>query len=171
MVTFQALVYDPRGANNKRQFIEIWLDHYMSEPNTFFVFRPAQMPPPPKESIQSSENSSQRPPASTPSLSSRLDAGTKTVRSGVKRVASAAKINTQPLKRTKRAVSNSSSRAEIDAEADTHSPNGDVSSARKDTTESIEVSSAGSNELDEELGKSHNTSFRSLLVTSFSSQG
>src|SRR5712675_768893 len=103
------------------------------------------MPLPPKESIQSSEKSShpsQRSSASTPPLSSRLDAGTKTVRS--KCVANTTKINAWPLKQTRHAVSNNLS---------------------------IKVSSAGSDELEQELGKSHNTSFCSLLVTSFSSQG
>jgi hypothetical protein len=32
MMTLQALVYDPRAANDKRQLVQVWLEHYMSEP-------------------------------------------------------------------------------------------------------------------------------------------
>jgi hypothetical protein len=47
MMTLQALVYDPRGASNKQEFIEIWLDHYCE---LLFFFHssschPTQMPP------------------------------------------------------------------------------------------------------------------------------
>lgn len=160
MMTLQALVYDPRAANDKRQFIEIWLDHYMSEPNAFFFFRLAQMPP--KGSIQSSVkslHSSLQPSLSTSSsLSNRLDAGTETVKSGAKRVARATKINARPLKRTKCAVSNSSSRAGIDAEAYDPSLDDPVCAGGNDASETNEVSAgeeADSDKLEEELGKSH----------------
>jgi len=133
------------------------------------------MPPHSKESIQSSAHSSQQSSASTSTLSSRLDAGTKAVKSGAKRVVSATKINAQPLKGTKCPISNNSPQADIDAKADTPSPDGDVSVASDNASESIKVSSAskevGSDNLEQELGKSHNTPFCSLLVTSFSSQG
>jgi hypothetical protein len=35
---FQALAYDLGAANNKRLFIEIWLDHYISGLNAFLPF-------------------------------------------------------------------------------------------------------------------------------------
>lgn len=36
MMTFQALVGDPGAADDKRQLVQVWLEHYMSEPNAFF---------------------------------------------------------------------------------------------------------------------------------------
>jgi hypothetical protein len=175
-MTLQALVYDPGAANDKRQFIEIWLDHYMSELNVFSFFRLAQMPP--KASIRSSARSSLRPSLSTPSLQPSLSTSSSTpslsggLGAGAKRVGSATKINARALKRTKRAVLNSSSRAEIDAEADEPSLDDPLSAAGNDASEPIEAGEEDdTDELQEELGKCHNTSFRSLLVTSFSSQG
>ena len=70
-------------------------------------------------------------------------------------------------------MSNGTPRAEIDAEAYEPSPDDLVNAAGDDAPEFIEVGAdeeVGPKEL-EDLGKSHNTSFRSLLVTSFSSQG
>jgi hypothetical protein len=69
-------------------------------------------------------------------------------------------------------VSNGTPRAEIGAEAYEPSPDDPVNAAGDDASEFIDVGAdeeVGPKEL-EELGKSHDTSFRSLLVTSFSRQ-
>jgi hypothetical protein len=87
-----------------------------------------------------------------------------------KRVASVTTIDTRPRKRVNRVTSNGSSRAEADAELDDH-----VGTASNGAPESNEINSAGeeddSEELEQQLGKSHNTSLPSLLVTLFLSQG
>jgi hypothetical protein len=40
---FQALTYDSECAYDKRLFIEIWLDHYISGPNAFLPFLHTQI--------------------------------------------------------------------------------------------------------------------------------
>ena len=87
-----------------------------------------------------------------------------------KRVASVTTIDARPRKRVNRVTSNGSSRAEVDAE-----PDDDVGAAGNGASEYNETNSPGEEddleELERKLGKSHNTSLPSLLVTLFLSRG
>jgi hypothetical protein len=168
-MTLQALVYDPRGASDKWQFIEIWLDHYHEPP--FFFYSSSSCPTQilPQGSLQSpaksthSSHSSLGSSLSTSLLSTRLDSGPK---ARAKCVRGATKTSAQPLKWTKRAVSNSSPWAEIDVEANNHLSDDHASA---DVLEVIDADSVDDDELERDLGTSHNYSFFTSLVTSISS--
>ena len=149
-MTFQALEYDLEGANDKRLFIKIWLDHMSGLNAFFFSFLPTQIPP--KGSIESTKFSHF-------SLQSPMP-GTR-----AKRVASITTIDPRPRRRVNRATSNGSSRVEVDAEPNDHdASNGALEFNPAHEEDDLE-------ELKQQLGESHNTSLPSLLMTLFLSQG
>lgn len=155
-------------ANEKDQFIEIWLSHL--KVSSFFYLN--LIPRMPNNSTKSSTKSScSSLHSKTSSVSSAARSSAKAIRRGIKRIKKGANTIVRPLKRAKHALSNVStvSSSVISGEEDDGPATNDEASMK--SNESPEVIAVGSDEelddLEKELGACGSYFFLAISLIQF----